>query len=147
LQSQETEFPTRKKRKSPKPMKSIYTLLLEREAGCLLLEKRPPTGIWGGLWAFPECAIDKDIEYYCQKRFMLKIKVQCYWKPIIHQFSHFSLEIKPLLIDIFPSSKSVMDSDSLIWYKLGQPLPGGIAAPVKQLLRQYGESDESHYFL
>ncbi len=147
LQSQEREFPTRKKRKSPKPTKSIYTLLLEREAGCLLLEKRPPMGIWGGLWAFPECAIDEDVEHYCQKRFMLEIKLKRSWKPIIHQFSHFSLEINPLLIDIFLSSKSVMDSDSLIWYKLDQSLPGGIAAPVKQLLGKYGESDESHHFL
>ena len=42
--------------------------LIER-AGELLFEKRPPLGIWGGLWSLPECALDDDPRAVVRARF------------------------------------------------------------------------------
>lgn len=50
-----TELPARRARK-PIPTRQAVFLQLEDEAGRLLLIRRPPTGIWGGLWCLPECA-------------------------------------------------------------------------------------------
>lgn len=145
-QHRETEFPTRKKAKA-KPIKEIYVLLLRREDGRLLLEKRPPVGIWGGLWSFPECTLDEDIAAYCRKRFHSHRINEQSWELISHQFSHFSLNMNPLLINIDLSSRFIMDSNSLFWYKVGNSLPGGIAAPIKQLLKKYEEAHEPYDFL
>lgn len=142
----ETEFPIRKKSKQ-KPTKHTYLLLLRREEGDLLLEKRPPLGIWGGLWGFPECALDEKIESYCKKHFASRILNQQSWEIISHSFSHFSLEITPLLLDVSVSARCVMDSDARIWYKLGTSLPGGIAAPIKKLLKKYEDAYEPYSLL
>ena len=50
------------------PHKRTLMLVLTR-AGEVLLEKRPPSGIWGGMWCLPEAARKTDIEAYCLKRF------------------------------------------------------------------------------
>lgn len=145
-QQRETEFPTRKPKKV-KPTKHVYALLLRRDDGSLLLERRPPSGIWGGLWSFPECTLDEDIDAYCEKYFDANILKQQNWEIISHQFSHFSLEISPLLINVSTSNYSVIDSNNLIWYKLANSLPGGIATPVKKLLKKLEEAYEPYDLL
>jgi len=146
LQQRQTEFPTRKKAKQ-KMIKQIHSLLLRRDDGNVLLEKRPPMGIWGGLWSFPECSLEDDIEHYCQTLFNCKVTAKQAWQSFTHQFTHFSLEIHPLLLSITPTSSVVMDSDVKIWYKLGNSLPGGIAKPVTVLLKKYEETYEPHDLL
>ena len=37
------------------PHRQTAFLVLRDASGALLLERRPPSGIWGGLWCFPEC--------------------------------------------------------------------------------------------
>lgn len=46
-------YPGPKPRKE-KPEKTTWMLILEDTKGRILLERRPPTGIWGGLWSLPE---------------------------------------------------------------------------------------------
>ena len=45
-----------------------HMLLLERN-GEILLEQRPPLGIWGGLWSFPEMPVGDDFAVHCRTRF------------------------------------------------------------------------------
>src|SRR5581483_4264667 len=47
----EEQFPAPKKKKAPRPVDAV-ALLLERR-GRLLLVRRPPAGLWGGLWEPP----------------------------------------------------------------------------------------------
>src|SRR5206468_6743411 len=50
------------------PLKKTAMLLLLRE-GEVLLEKRPPAGLWGGLWCLPEISPGADPRDYCRRRF------------------------------------------------------------------------------
>ena len=72
---QQTQFPHRKP-KVQRPVKSIIMLVIRDEAGRILLLKRPPTGIWGGLWSFPELAPSQtNIEDWCLNHLSIKVKV------------------------------------------------------------------------
>ncbi len=85
----------------PKPVKSRPTrytrlLVLVNSQGQILMEKRPPTGIWGGLWSLPECDIDSILEVWC-KQHNLHLKSNITYPKFLHSFSHFHLEIEPVL--------------------------------------------------
>lgn len=53
-QDKTTDYPTPKPTKSL-PVRSSHFLILVNNQQEILLEKRPPAGIWGGLWSLPEC--------------------------------------------------------------------------------------------
>ena len=48
-----TAFPTPKAKKKI-PVKTAVMLVLKNKQQMIQLTQRPPTGIWGGLWCFPE---------------------------------------------------------------------------------------------
>lgn len=131
---QETQFPGRKPKKAL-PVKSVCFLIL-RQQDAVLLEKRPPTGIWGGLWSFPESS---DTHHGMTHTILsgysepLKPSTQPTFR---HTFSHYHLDITPLLIDVGSASRQVMEPERYLWYNLHNAPEVGLAAPVKQLLMQ-----------
>ena len=56
------------------PQRAVRVLLIER-GGEILFEKRPPLGIWGGLWSLPECALDDDARAVVRTRFGADVDV------------------------------------------------------------------------
>jgi A/G-specific adenine glycosylase len=108
-------FPQPRPRKA-RPVKKTSMLLLLRE-GEVLLEKRPATGVWGGLWCLPESedAAGKKL-------------------PVLrHEFTHFTLDITPIL--------RVADSASLraaepgqLWLPVEEAIGAAVPAPVRKLL-------------
>ena len=134
-QSRQMEFPV-KKAKAKRPKKAVYILLLQNPGGDILLQKRPSVGIWGGLWSLPECPINENIETWCQIKLGIKATVQERWGSLFHQFTHFQLEIKPVLLQVRIKQTQIIECKLGIWYKRNSALPGGIAAPVALLLNQ-----------
>lgn len=132
-QGNATAYPTAKQAKAL-PIKTINMLLLYQQHKILLLEKRPPVGIWGGLWSFPECAQEADILPTCQQYGVAEIKTLQRLPAFRHTFSHFHLDITPISIQIAQYATEVMESTGRVWYNTAQPLKLGLAAPVKQLL-------------
>ncbi len=120
------ELPHKKPRKA-RPTKSIYWLLYINDEQ-VLLEKRPPTGIWGGLWSIPEISLD---EYQATNQQKLA--------PILHKFSHYDLNIQPLIMQTKPNL-GIMEPDSTCWYSLTEPEPLGLPTPVSKLLATLKES-------
>lgn len=51
-----------------------------------------------------------------------------------HTFSHYHLDITPILVDLSKQPDVVMEANKGLWYNLSQPEEIGLAAPVKQLL-------------
>ena len=37
------------------------------------MEKRPPTGIWGGLWSLPELAMDESVDEVIKENWQLLV--------------------------------------------------------------------------
>ena len=131
----QSRYPGKKPRKTL-PVKSTRFLMVRDVAGALLLEKRPSPGIWGGLWCFPEADADLDVSNWCIDQ-LGREPARCDTRaPFRHTFSHYHLDIEPLLVQLADSPEAVMDADRLLWYNVRQPPEIGLAAPVVGLLQQ-----------
>ena len=89
---------------APRPAKAVPTrathmLLLVRN-GEVLLEKRPPSGIWGGLWSLPELADGDKVRAHCLTDYRCGIAAPQALAPLAHGFTHFKLRIQPLLCQV-----------------------------------------------
>lgn len=130
------EFPHPAAKKT-KPVKRTGMLMIRNAQGEVLLQQRPPSGIWGGLWSFPECEDrieDKaDWEY---RQLGLLLKIDKPWTVKRHSFTHFHLDITPIPAKIHKYTSQVMENSNVVWYKPSQPRPIGLAAPVKSLLEK-----------
>ena len=128
-----------KKPKKVLPVKATEMLIIENQDGHVLLEKRPPTGIWGGLWSLPEqrSALDTNL---------VASKPQC-WPVVRHTFSHFHLDITPvhhkLKANNTARQNAVMEVNNQLWYNIKQPKAIGLAAPVSKLLRALQTNKQS----
>ncbi len=125
---------------SPKPHKMIPTrtirmLILVNKHQEILLEKRPPVGIWGGLWSLPECSITENMKNFCKKHYYCDIENPIKKYALLkHTFSHFQLEIRPVLIQVKDWHPQLMESECIVWYNRQKLASKGLAAPVKKLL-------------
>ncbi len=130
-----TSYPGKKPSKD-KPVKSAYFLLLQAPNGDILLQQRPAQGIWGGLWSVPEL----DYATSSPKRHITRaygpLRELNKWQPWRHTFSHYHLDIHPLLCKLDKRPSAIMEPGTTIWYNLRQPPNVGLAAPVKKLLEQ-----------
>lgn len=151
-------LPTPKPKKTL-PVKTVRMLLLHNAEREVLLEKRPPTGIWGGLWSLPEMPLDEVVEDWCQQRYQLALKHYEEQAVLRHTFSHFHLDITPCVAEVAVDSdklannpgQSVMEADGRVWYKASQTdcaspeqnrppkMNLGLAAPVTNLLNRLNE--------
>jgi A/G-specific adenine glycosylase len=124
-------YPTRKPRKIL-PIKSITMFVIQNDAGEVLLEKRPPTGIWGALYSLPESSSNTSPPEL--SHISVSSAGDSKMDPIRHSFSHFHLDITPIKLRGLRKPDEVADSDRWLWYPLDHSLEVGLAAPVKKLL-------------
>ena len=135
---QQSLYPQKKPKKSA-PRRETFFVILEHEQG-ILLEKRPPVGIWGGLWCFPECSTSRDVKIWCKKNYGLKILSYQLLPVVHHTFSHFQLAITPIYAIVAIASRYSMEPSQTIWYNPEQAPTIGLAAPTQKLLRVIQES-------
>lgn len=136
------------KRKSAKalPVHSATFLILKNQDKVLLC-KRPPTGIWGGLWSFPEIKNPPDdsktIRAFCLQS--LKIAVTDYQAltPFRHTFSHYHLNIYPIVIPIKRIPLKTMEADQQIWYNLANPEHIGLPKPVQLIMSTINDTTDT----
>ncbi|MCZ6803339.1 MAG: A/G-specific adenine glycosylase [Proteobacteria bacterium] len=128
------EFPgLRPKTKIPE-RETIFAII-ENSKGEVLLEQRPPSGIWGGLWCFPEFSADESVANRIQKQYGFNIKQQTEYKRFKHTFSHFHLMIRPVHVRIEGKSDRISDAGPSTWLS-PEANPGlGFPAPVVSLLK------------
>jgi A/G-specific adenine glycosylase len=133
-----TVYPGSRRRKEL-PIRKTRVLLIRNETNGLLLERRPAPGIWGGLWALPECEVDIRPEEYCRERLGTPVEVVTTWAVRRHTFSHFHLDILPTLLTVDSSANCVMDGADRVWYNTAKPDVRGLAAPVARLIGEFSE--------
>ena len=125
------DFPQARKRK-PVPERSIAMLVL-RQGTEVLLEKRPQSGIWGGLWSLPEVAIDDDLREYCLRRFGIDDLYLSELPELMHGFTHFRLRIRPWRVDVGCLPASAMEPGSM-WLSLDDARSAALPVPVRRIL-------------
>jgi A/G-specific adenine glycosylase len=128
----ERALPTPRKR-AARPARRVTVLIVRNTAGQTLLERRPLTGIWGGLLSFPELDGDESAEQWCRRRLGKAPFDAEALAAVEHAFTHFDLTLAPVRLAV--DAAAVMDHDRWLWYNSAEPLPGGIAAPIGKILR------------
>lgn len=124
------KFPASKPRKVLPVRRTRMLMLVAGDS--VLLEKRPPAGIWGGLWGFPELGPDADVAAWCRQRFGAAPRSVNSHAELRHTFSHFHLDIEPLEVRL--SAAAAVAEDGARWQPIGVAPKLGLAAPVKRLL-------------
>ena len=130
----ETDFPGRRMKKA-KPLRKTQMILACAEDS-VFLERRPPSGIWGGLWSFPEIDPLHDASSWCEDILNASPVDVEQWSTVRHSFTHYDLDIEPTAVRVEKLSRTVADSDDRIWYEFDSPLQVGIAAPVAELIEK-----------
>ena len=110
-------------------------MILASANGQVYLERRPEAGIWGGLWSLPELD-ERSVGEWCEEVLDSAATRMQPWGILRHSFSHYDLDIQPIVVHLDPRAASVADASARVWYKLDDEPPGGLAAPVKKLINQ-----------
>jgi A/G-specific adenine glycosylase len=126
-----TDYPGRKPKRA-RPLRNT-TMVLAVSNGSVYLERRPASGIWGGLWSLPEIG-EGEAPDWCERVLKTSSNDVETWSTLRHSFSHFDLEIQPVVVRLEAVSRKVAESDAAVWHRLDELPPGGIAAPVNKLL-------------
>ncbi len=127
------ELPHRKPSKIL-PIKKTNLLILINSERQVLLEKRPNYGIWGGLWSLPECKLEEDVKIWCEDKFACEVLNITPQNQFRHTFSHYHLDITPIILQVESSHNMLMEADVSMWYSLIKPEALGLPAPIKKLL-------------
>ncbi len=110
-------------------------LLLRRSDGSVWLQRRPSTGIWGGLWSPPEFPDTGAAREAAPTNDATSIRAL---PAIEHVFTHFDLTIEPLLVDVaaagVPATPRIAEAAEGVWYNARAPQKVGLPAPVAALL-------------
>jgi A/G-specific adenine glycosylase len=122
-------YPGRKAKQTKPLRQTIMVMAISDDS--VYLERRPPAGIWGGLWSLPEV---QDVDDWCRQILRATPAATESQAVLRHSFSHYDLDIQPVVVRVAARSRTVADSADATWHALDDEPPGGIAAPVQQLL-------------
>jgi A/G-specific adenine glycosylase len=129
----QAQLPGKKPRRAL-PTRSTVFAMIENRDGEILLERRPPSGVWGGLWSFPECAPERDMADWLRERFGWSAK-EIQQRPLLrHTFTHFHLDIQPVRVRLRAGGGRVAEADDMVWLKPAPDMNRGLAAPVRKLI-------------
>lgn len=127
-----TELPTKKPKKII-PVREKRLLIIRNRQGEYLMEKRPPSGIWGGLWSLPELSLEQPVDRSVKDNWQLNVESYTDLPVFRHTFSHFHLDITPCEIIAEIEGNAIADNDSYQWCAQVNLL--ALAAPVSMILK------------
>ena len=133
LQSERiAELPT------PRPKKAVperhATFLLLLHGNDILLEKRPSSGIWGGLWCPPQFDDEEAAKDWFERSGMQASggeKLETF----THTFTHFKLHITPLKVQLERNPLRV-EQRGAVWLDVEEALGAAIPTPVRAMLNK-----------
>ena len=123
------ELPEPKPRK-PLPQKETAMLILLRQ-GQVYLEKRPPTGIWGGMWSLPEAPV---MAADALARLGMEGREDKPLPELQHTFTHFRLRIVPRVFEVTVLQPGVRESGGL-WLTPADAMGVALPKPVREILK------------
>ena len=130
-QGRQSELPGKKPKKDI-PVRTTV-MLIPMWQSQVLIYQRPPSGLWGGLWGFYEADSLDTLDATAQQ-LALGQYTRLTLEPFRHTFSHFHLDIQPVILLLEQPSSSQVNEKQQIWYDLLKQPNVGLAAPTKKLL-------------
>ena len=129
------DYPGKKPRKVL-PVKATCFLIACNAEGDIWLVKRPSSGIWGGLWCFPQINDPQTSAQHCLDLWGTEPATITPQSSFRHTFSHYHLDITPIIVELGITPHAVMEASEQLWYNLSSPPQIGLAAPVASLLEK-----------
>jgi len=133
IEGRVAELPTPKPGKVAPQRHAQVLWLLDRNSR-VLLQRRPPAGIWASLWTLPQ----SDDEDAAAQWFAAHVNGEFgdgeELAPIAHAFSHYKLELQPRRWRPVALRDSVRDNDDLRWFERAELAVLGIPAPIRKLI-------------
>lgn len=123
LEGRTERLPTPKPPKT-KPCRSTTILIVENPCGQILLQRRPPAGIWGGLWSLPEAG---DMDALPVGEDLAPPEA------IRHQFTHFTLDIRFERVQVNEGT-FVADGENWRWMPPSRALEYGLPQPIRRAI-------------
>ena len=118
-----------KRRRTGSPTREAHWLLLEDANGRVQLTRRPPSGIWGGLWSLPAFDNQTDLQQAAHGAGA----AQLHHEPsFTHVFTHFRLQVFPVRAQVEAPAQAA--DENARWFTPGEALALGLPAPVRTLL-------------
>jgi A/G-specific adenine glycosylase len=116
------------------PVRRTVFALLQNPAGEILLQRRPESGVWGGLWSFPECPGGEDVVDWAASRYGAPVELVRRAPGLRHTFTHFHLDIEPVHLLLRRGTPRLGDDPGTRWLAPGEAGTLGLAAPVRRLI-------------
>lgn len=137
IEGRQAELPGKKQKRA---RGSRQATLLIAETGevdsiAVLVERRPATGLWGGLWSPPQFESEFAALDWCRREIGEPQTTAQPLSPIHHAFTHFDLCLHPLRVRCRPNA-AVHDGDDRLWYQLKAPPRVGLPQPIRQLFER-----------
>ncbi len=120
----------RPKRALPRRETAVLILRLGRE---ILLERRPPKGVWAGLWSLPEAPVDVDVARYCEGRFAAGVTAVARLPTVEHAFTHFRLRMYPLSA-VVAAGRVCAGEPGQRWIAPADAARAALPAPIRRLV-------------
>ncbi len=137
----ERELPHPRPRKGL-PMRAAHFMMVQNPAAEVLLERRPPAGVWGGLWSLPEATIGTEPVAWARTRLGVRAQEVEHWAALRHTFSHFRLDIHPVVLRVEGNSLRARDEGSMVWSNAATRRVLGLPGPVLKLLNRLAQGRE-----
>jgi A/G-specific adenine glycosylase len=119
-----------------RPLRRAAWLLARRDDGCVLLERQPERGLWGGLWCPPQFDDVQQARAWASARLEGQFEQPGALAPFRHAFTHFELEVEPLLVHCRAACGGHVaePGPAHAWCNPADPGALGLPAPVSALL-------------
>ena len=130
FQGRVADLPTRKPRVKKKRIQ-MELLVIQNPSQQLLLQKRPPEGIWGGLWCLPSTEVvtlPNDTQLRAQSVTQIP--------PMEHLLTHRIVQITFDMVQLKQESEASSLASNASWFDLSASLNLGLPQPIRGVVEQ-----------
>ena len=125
------------------PEKHTCFVVLRDRQDRVLLQRRPPQGVWPGLWSLPEAVDEHGARELALRLADLDRGAAVALPGILHVFTHFRLHASPIEWRGVRARAAVADEPAMRWYSRAEIADLGIPAPVKKVLMSWPEASSA----
>jgi len=128
-----------------RPTVSVTMIVAFDQSGNFLVQKRPDSGIWGGLWSFPEFTGNTDtLTNWMREHYGADVQLAQPGAVFHHHFTHYRLAIVPQPVSILALANRFHRRSDVKLIHSDSRSDWGIPAPVITLINRYSHHSFEH---
>ena len=115
------------------PIQQQQFLLLHTADDLIYLEKRPPNGLWGGLWCLPSIDMETHPSTYLHSGSNVQTMAPQALMTIKHSFSHYHLHIVAWSLQCDSTTTECLGK----WFHANEIQNIGVSTPVSKIINRF----------